>query len=188
MFSFDLEQILAATSLAGVVVSVHVYLWKKIVRPVLNAVNTIADIKSEVTYNGGGSIKDMVLKLSRTCDRMEVRQEIVDQRSKAALYYQDRSLFEIDKYGHMVWANECFYRNTVENGDISGELDWVTVVDEDERNDFLLELNSCLEMGRLLDIETSSTHGQKLHFIGHPYRVGKGKHEGFLIQIQILEN
>jgi len=194
MFNIDLEQVLTVVSLGGATVAVVVFLWRtfialrKFIATQEEIQTCIADIKCEVTYNSGGSIKDMVLKLSRTCNRMEVRQRVIDQRSKAALHFQNKCLFEIDNKGHMVWANESFYQKTVDRGDISEGLDWITVINEDERENFVTELDSCLEMGRLLDIETVSTEGEKLHFIGHPYRVGEGHHEGFLIHIQTLEN
>lgn len=194
VFGINAEQIVTVASLIGAVVSAVIFLWRifRIARTFINnqeVIQTSLDyIKSEVTYNGGGSTKDMILKLTRTCDRMEASQKIIDQRSKASLNYQNRSLFETDKKGHLVWANEKFYQQTVEQGDISGGLDWVSVIDENEREDFVTELSSCLKMGRRIDIETSSVSGLKLRFIGHPYRVGKGNQEGFLIQIQTLEN
>lgn len=191
--SITLEEALAFASLLGATGSALVFLWrifKAITRAehiALKASKQIETIKSEVTHNGGGSIKDLVLKLDRTCDRMEIRQRVIDQRSKAALHYQERCLFETDKNGHLVWANESFYQHTVENGDISGGLDWIAIIHEEDREEFLKEFNSCLDMGRRIDIETVSVEGRRLHFTGYPYRVGKGRQEGFLIHIQIRE-
>jgi hypothetical protein len=191
--NITVDEVVAVASLVGAVGSAIIFLWRffKITRVWFKdqkeIKKCISDIKSEVSYNGGGSIKDMVFQLSNTADRMEVRQAVIDQRSKAALHYQDRCLFETDKEGNLVWANEYFYQHTVDQGDISGGLDWVTVVDDEERGNFLEEFNSCLRMSRRIDIETVSVDQRKLHFVGYPYRMDDGSHEGFLIHIKIQE-
>ena len=188
-----IDEIVAIASLVGAIGSAIIFLWRffKVTRVWFKdqkeIKNSILEIKSEVIYNGGGSIKDLVLKLSNTCDRMEVRQTVIDQRSKIALHYQDMCLFETDREGNLIWANENFYQQTVGQGDISGGLDWVTVIDDEERGNFLDELNSCLMMSRRIDIETVSVDKRKLRFIGHPYRLDDGQHEGFLIHIKIQE-
>jgi hypothetical protein len=189
-----IEEAVALVSFLGAIGSAVLFLWRifsAITRAELKQQelqDSIETIKKEVTRNGGGSIKDLVLKLDKTCERMEIRQRIIDQRSKAALHYQERCLFETDKRGNMVWANDRFYQNTIDYGDISGGLDWVAVVHEEQREEFLIEFNSCIKMGRRIDIETVSVDSRKLHFIGYPYRVGRGNHEGFLIHMQIREN
>jgi len=195
IFDFNIEQVLTVIfMLVGATVSTVLFFWRvfvctrKFISNQETMKNSLSAIKSEVTCNGGRSIKDIILKLNETCGRMELRQSIIDQRSKAALEYQDRCLFETDRDGQLVWANENFYQYTVDYGDISGGLDWIAVIDENERENFVTELNSCLKMGRRLDIETVSVNDQQLQLIGHPYRVGDGQHEGFLIHIQILEN
>lgn len=149
--------------------------------------HSIETIKAEVTPNGGSSIKDVIIKLNQTCNRVENRQKIIDQRSKAALHYQKECLFETDNKGNMLWANEAFYQETVDMGDISDGLDWVSIVDEDYREDFLKEFESCLQMGRRLDVESTSMDGRNIHFVGYPYRLDLKSHEGFLIHLKILE-
>ena len=192
--SITLEEAPALASLLGAIGSAVLFLWrifKAITRAEqkqLALQKSVEAIKSEVTPNGGGSIKDLVLKLGRICERIEIRQKVIDQRSKAALHYQQRILFETDAEGNLVWSNESFYQNTVKHGDISSGLDWITVIHDERRDEFLKEFNSCLEMGRRIDIETISVDGGGLRFIGYPYRVGQGHHEGFLIHINIQEN
>lgn len=188
--SITLEQAVAFASILGALGSGIVFLWrifKAITRAEqkqeeLNSI--VATIQKEVTYNGGASIKDMILSLGRTCERIEVRQKVIDQRSKAALHYQDRCLFETDRVGNLIWANEAFYHETAKCGDISGGLDWITVVHEDYREEFVKELKSCLEMSRRLEIDTvCSSSNTNVRFSGYPYRIGSDIHEGFLIQL-----
>lgn len=145
-------------------------------------------IKAEVTPNGGSSLKDAVNSLKRTCDRIEVRQKVLDQRSKAALHYNTTPLFETDIKGRMIWCNESFLEVTRDNGSCREGFDWLTVIEDDRRDDFLTEFNSCLKMCRKIDIETVSVHGRPIHFVGYPYKIAKGIHEGFLIHLYSEEN
>lgn len=143
----------------------------------------IQTIKSEVTPNGGGSMKDAINCLKDTCQRIEITQKVLDQRSKAALHHTDRPLFETNTEGSITWCNESFRELTTENGDFSEGLDWISVINEEDREDFLKEFNSCLEMCRRVDIETESVNGQKIHFLGYPYRISEKSHQGFLIHL-----
>lgn len=189
--SLSVDELLALASLLGALGSAIVFLWRifKMVKAFITeqeeikaVVNTI---KAEVTHNGGKSIKDVVTKLDKTCERVEIRQKILDQRFKSFLHYSDQLLFEIDKTGNLTWANEAFYQSTTTCGDISDGMDWVSIVGEESRDEFLKELNSCLLMGRRLDIEVDCSKGDKvLHLTGHPYRIDNSTHEGFLIQIK----
>ena len=61
--------------------------------------------------------------------------------------------------------------------------DWVTFIDEPEREIFLKEFSSCLAMSRRLDIETRSVTGQSIRFVGYPYKVTENTHQGFLIHL-----
>jgi hypothetical protein len=144
---------------------------------------SIKIIKAEVTPNSGKSLKDTVNSLKKACDRIEARQKVLDQRSKAALHYNEIPLFETDIKGRLNWCNESFLEVTRDNGSCSEGFDWLTVIEDDRRDDFLTEFNSCLKMCRKIDIETVSTHGRQIRFIGYPYKIAKGIHEGFLIHI-----
>lgn len=144
---------------------------------------SIRIIKAEVTPNSGSSLKDTVNSLKRTCDRIEVRQKVLDQRSKAALHYTNRPLFETDAKGGMTWCNESFQDLTKDNGSCDEGFDWLTIIDDAKREDFLREFNSCLKMNRKVDIETISVHGRKIHFVGFPYKINRNIHEGFLIHL-----
>ena len=186
----NMEQIVAVITLLGFGVSGLIFLWKvfktsrNFMKEFEGCKDTIKYIKSELSPNGGSSIKDVVNKLSITCDRIEVRQKLLDQRSKAALHYQTKPLFEIDRSGNFTWCNEAF-RELAElnDGECQGS-DWIAVIDEDERENFLKELQSCLKMCRKLDITTVSVNGSTIHFMGYPYRIGRGLHEGFLIHLK----
>ena len=146
---------------------------------------SIKVIKAEVTPNSGKSLKDVVNSLKKACDRIEARQKVLDQRSKAALHYNETPLFETDIKGRLTWCNESFLEMTKDNRSSRQGFDWLTVIEDDKRDDFLTEFNSCLSMCRKIDIETVSVHGRPIRFVGYPYTVAKGIHEGFLIHLQI---
>jgi len=190
MFSFDAESITFAGALAGIITSGGIFAWKKLIRPAIKFLDdqedlkkSIETIRSEVVTNGGHSIKDAVNCLRVTCQSIEKSQKVLDQRSKASLHYHDRALFEIDKLGGISWYNEKFESLTEDNANPNEGFDWVSIVDEEKREDFVKEVTSCLEMCRKIDIETVSVNSQRIHFLGYPYRITDKDHEGFLINL-----
>ena len=189
MFAFDAESLAMVSTLAGIVTSISIFLWKKLLKPAIQLMDdheeikkSIDTIKNEVTPNGGGSMKDAVNCLKDTCQRIEITQKVLDQRSKAALHYTDRPLFETDSFGRVTWSNQSF-RDLTNDDDFSEGLDWISIIDEDSREEFLKEFNSCIDMCRRVDIETESVNGQKIHFLGYPYRISEKSHQGFLVHL-----
>jgi len=181
------EEATAIATLSGAALSIAVFLYKVFkssrifLRDQEEIRSAIETIRSEVTHNGGKSLKDTVGQLKKTCDRIEVRQKVLDQRSKAALHYTNQPLFETDKTGKLVWFNESF-REIVKDYSSSIEgHDWVALVDEGKREGFLTEFKSCLKMSRKVDVETTCVNGAKIHFVGYPYKTSSTSHEGFLI-------
>ena len=189
MFAFDAESLAMVSTLAGIVTSISIFLWKKLLKPAIQLMDdheeikkSIDTIKNEVTPNGGGSMKDAVNCLKDTCQRIEITQKVLDQRSKAALHYTDRPLFETDSFGRVTWSNQSF-RDLTNDDDFSEGLDWISIIDEDSREEFLKEFNSCIDMCRRVDIETESVNGQKIHFLGYPNRKSEKSHQGYLIHL-----
>ena len=110
-------------------------IWVKVVTPVIKLMNNqelvgkaITDIKKELTTNGGNSLKDAVIDLRTTCHRMETRQKIIEQRTRAALHYSLVSLFETDSEGRIVWANENFCKLTAGKLQNAEGYDWVSYI------------------------------------------------------------
>ena len=185
----SLDEAAALASLAGAIIAVFIFLRKVIktskifLKDQEEVRKSIETIKGEVTLNDGSSMKDAIHCLRDTCQRIEVTQKVLDQRSKAALHYTERPLFETDSVGGVTWSNESFQKLTKDNGDLSQGFDWISMVNEEEREEFLTEFNSCVEMCRKIDIETESVDGNKIHFLGYPYRISEKSHQGFLIHL-----
>lgn len=182
------DQAAAIATLLGASGTALVAIWRvfKYCRKFLDEQRQIKDhlkvIKQEVTPNGGGSMKDIINNLKSTVDRIETRQKILDQRSKATLHHTSHPLFETDKEGRLTWHNEALKNETLENGSLEG-YDWFSIVDEHYREEFITEIKSCLRMCRKIDIETVSVNGCTIRFVGFPYKTGSSVHEGFLIHL-----
>jgi len=100
----------------GSVIGFFTFLWKKFINPLfklvknhdvfIKSVNDLRQLmEKELKTNGGNSIKDAIIDMRATCGRIEGRQKVIIQRTKAALHYSNISLFETDEQGRLVWCN-----------------------------------------------------------------------------------
>lgn len=190
---FTTEKMIWISTGLGLLGTFFGFVYRVIIKPILvfikehhTVVSSIEVIKKEVTTNGGSSIKDAITSLKNTCDRIELRQKKIEERSKLALHFHNEALFEIDKDGNLVWTNEKFYQITGENQtDLQG-LNWISYVQEGDREKFEKELKNCLNSCRKFELETKSTQGTPVRFVGFPYRIGFGQHVGFLFNLSLL--
>ena len=180
-FGNSLEIIGIVLSLVGGFCASMAWGWKYIIKPTIRLyksqqglVDSVEDIKKELTTNGGSSIKD-------TVNRIDRRQIMLDKRSKAIFYNIEQAILEVDENGNILWANELFHK-MMGTKNLKG-LDWVSHIDEPQRENFLREFESCSEKLRELRFETISTEGKSLKFLGFPYR-GDDKNYGFLIYLE----
>lgn len=179
------EELLAMLfSILGGLGTFALFVWRKLIVPAQKFIEdheevkeSINTIKAEVVTNGGSSIKDAI-------GRIEERQKVLDQRSKASLHYHDEALFETDEHGNLVWANERFQKIMGDKYKVD-TWDWVTFIEEPKRENFLREFASCLEMSRKLDTETTSHSSETVKFVGYPYKIKENVHKGFLIHLLI---
>jgi hypothetical protein len=183
-----LEYIPISVSILGAVFTFFSLIWVKIVKPVIQLINdhqnvndSIKTIKSELTTNGGNSLKDAVIDLRKTCHRIEIRQKIIEQRTKAALHYSNTPLFETDNNGRLVWNNSLFF-NFVGSYNVEG-YDWLNFIQEEDREELLIEFKSCLNTNRKLYKETKTNTGKDINIVGFPYRISDSEQGGFLVSI-----
>jgi hypothetical protein len=183
-----LEYIPISVSILGAVFTFFSLIWVKIVKPVIQLINdhqnvndSIKTIKSELTTNGGNSLKDAVIDLRKTCHRIEIRQKIIEQRTKAALHYSNTPLFETDNNGRLVWNNSLFF-NFVGSYNVEG-YDWLNFIQEEDREELLIEFKSCLNTNRKLYKETKTNTGKDISIVGFPYRISDSEQGGFLVSI-----
>lgn len=182
------DQIISILTLIPLIIPLVAVLWKiykninQFIVEQETVKKTVQEIKAEVTHNGGKSIKDVVNSLKMSLERIEARQKILDQRSKTALQYDERALFEIDKTGRLIWSNESFQQLTKKHGNIRG-YDWLALINEEDRETFINEIKSCLQMCRKIAIETETVDDESIGFLGFPYKSDHDSHEGFLIHV-----
>jgi hypothetical protein len=171
--------------------------WKKFVKPMVKLcknqdffVKSVEEIKKELTTNGGGSLKDAIISMRESCERIENRQRVIIQRTKAALHYSSTALFETDKEGRLIWSNvnliDLSKRSNTWSKDANYMVegfDWISLFKEDDREGVLAEFKSCLAMNRRFIKETELINGVKVRLLGYPYKITDTEHGGFLVSI-----
>lgn len=183
-----LEYIPVVLSILGGVGTLFSVIWVKLVHPLVKLIShqekvneSINTIRSELTTNGGNSLKDAIIDLRKTCHRIEIRQKIIEQRTKAGLHYSNTPLFETDNNGRLIWNNGLFF-DFVGSHNVEG-YDWLNFIQEDDREDLLTEFRSCLNTNRKFDKQTKTNEGKDINIIGFPYRISDSEHGGFLVSI-----
>lgn len=164
--------------------------WKKVISPLVKLcknqdffMESVTEIRKELHTNGGSSLKDNIIELRETCNRIDNRQKIIEQRTKAALHYTESALFETDEDGRMIWSNGYFCQ-FLPAGVVQFEgYDWLTIIHEEEREEVLQEFMSCLQMNRRFSKPTKHFDGQEIRLLGYPYRIDEDKHGGFLVSV-----
>lgn len=192
---FDLNPELAAivVSILGGLGTCLSLLWVKVINPLVSLINNqdyfkqaVEEIKKELKTNGGNSLKDAVINLGQTCDRIEKRQKIIEQRTKAAMHHSNVALFETDEDGRLIWNNIHLCDLTSNETKSLEGYDWVNCIDEEQREEVLQEFISCVSMNRKFNRTTKTINGKDIRMIGYPYRVSEEKHGGFLVSVSLI--
>lgn len=171
--------------------------YKKFIKPIVKLcknqdffVESVEEIKKELTTNGGSSLKDAVVGMRESCKRIENRQRVIIQRTKAALHYSSTALFETDQEGRLIWSNVNLIDLTKRSNTWSKDanymvegFDWISLFKEDDREGVLSEFKSCLTMNRRFIKETELINGVKVRLLGYPYKITDTEHGGFLVSI-----
>lgn len=186
----DPETITLIISIIGGIGTLLSFVWAKVIKPIIKILKnqdifaqSIENIHKELSTNGGNSLKDAVVDLKNTCNRIENTQKIMEQRTKAALHYSNIALFETDNQGRLIWTNNKFYELTSNSvNDVDG-YDWLSYIEESDRKSFLTEFKSCLSMNRKFVKVTKNCDGNQIKLIGFPYKLNDNTHAGFLISI-----
>ena len=164
--------------------------WKKFLKPIVKLCHnqdffkeSVEEIKKELTTNGGSSLKDAIIDMKDTVNRIDRRQKVIEQRTKAALHYSNEALFETDIAGRSVWSNAHFCKYVKDNpNDVSG-FDWLTMIKEEDRDELLKEFLSCIKMNRKFSKLTETQDGKPIRMLGYPYKITDVEHGGFLVSI-----
>lgn len=190
----DPEHITLVFSLLGGAVTFLSVLWMKIIKPIFQIIDnqdnlktSLDTIKKELTTNGGNSLKDAIIDLKGTCVRIENRQKVIEQRAKAALHYNSFALFETDEQGRLTWTNSNFYDLTCDSVNSVEGYDWLTYIQEDEREDLFNEFRSCLEMNRKFTKLATNCDNKQIKLVGFPYKINDKNHGGFIVSVSLVK-
>jgi PAS domain-containing protein len=178
-----------ATAIGGLAGLLTMF-WKKFLKPIVKLCKnqdyfkeSVEEIKKELTTNGGSSLKDAIIDMKDTVHRIDRRQKIIEQRTKAALHYSNEALFETDIAGRLVWSNAHFCKYVKDNpSDVSG-FDWLAMIKEEDRDELLQEFLSCIKMNRKFSKTTETQDGRQIRMLGYPYKITDSEHGGFLVSI-----
>lgn len=191
----EANTVIIATTLISFCGATISWLFVKVVRPTLKFMDKHEDlsesvntIKSEITANGGGSLKDVVCELSGACNRIEQGQRIIEQRTRAALHYNSTALFETDRTGKVIWTNEPFYELTGQHLSDVKDYDWLTYVHEEEREELFMEFQSCLDMSRKFQKEMRTCDEKNVRMMGFPYKLNGDEQGGFLVSVSEINH
>ncbi len=186
------EELTILLGAGGAIITFISIVWVKVIKPAITFMDnhetvaeSVEEIKKELSTNGGNSLKDAVCELGLTCSRIERRQSVIEQRTKAALHYTPSALFETDHTGRLVWTNEPFFQLTHHTlTDVEG-FDWLTYINEEDREEFFQEFQSCLEMNRRFNkiVKTSDNTPRTVRMLGFPYRLNEKEQGGFLVSV-----
>lgn len=172
-------------ALIGATFTFTVFVFKKInsiVKSYENLGKTVNRIEKEVKTNGGSSLKDTVISMKTILNRIEISQKVIEQRTKSSLHCYEQALFEVDQEGKLTWANDKFLATTACATCNFSDYDWVSIITEEDREDFIKELNSCLSMSRKLEFHTT-INDKKTKIVGHPYKIDSHSNAGFLFKL-----
>lgn len=189
------ELVTVLASLIGGVGTISSLAWVRVIKPLVKLLkhqdefkDSINLIRKELMTNGGNSLKDAVIDLRHICNRIETRQRIGEQRTKASMHYSHAALFETDSEGRLIWNNSNFCRlfSAHSNGITEG-YDWLSFINEEDREDLLDDFRSCLKMNRKFTRDTITYDGVRIRMVGYPYKITESEQGGFLVSVSIIE-
>lgn len=181
-------------------------MWKKVLQPIsqllssqtfiLEILDGVEELKKEIANFDGepledSNLKDHIIGMMYSLQRIESRQNIIEHRTKAALHYSNMALFETDSDGRLIWSSSNLMDMTknltttwsrTASYMVEG-FDWVNFFDEDDREDILSEFKSCLKMNRRFSKVTKLTNGTPIRLLGYPYKITEAEHGGFLVSV-----
>ncbi len=191
MIDFTHPEIIAVLiSSIGGIFGLLTLVWKKIIKPLVKLCQnqdffkeSMQELRKELQTNGGSSLKDAIIDMKDTVHRIDRRQKIIEQRTKAALHYSEVALFETDIAGRLIWSNANFCKYVRDNPSNVTGFDWLSMIKEEERDELLNEFLSCINMNRKFTKETETQDGKDIRMLGYPYRITDSEHGGFLVSI-----
>jgi PAS domain-containing protein len=95
----------------------------------------IKEIKKELTYNSGTSLKDLVNNIKSDVKSNTELTTTILNRQRWMLDNRSEPIFETNKQGKFTWVNDSFIRLTDRGFKDLKDNNWINILDEDTRND-----------------------------------------------------
>lgn len=122
--------------------------YKFIYRPLMLLVKRVSEFIDQVNYitkelkpNGGSSLKDTINRICQIVEKL-------DQRQRSLCQFDPSAIFELDRTGGCLWANNSFLDLTGRHTeDITG-MGWLNVVAEEDRGRVSREWQQCVRHNR----------------------------------------
>jgi PAS domain-containing protein len=95
----------------------------------------IKEIKKELTYNSGTSLKDLVNNIKSDVKSNTELTTTILNRQRWMLDNRSEPIFETNKQGKFTWVNDSFIRLTDRGFKDLKDNNWINILDEDIRND-----------------------------------------------------
>jgi PAS domain S-box-containing protein len=170
-------------ALSGIVGACGV-LWLKVFKPLFTfGSNTKAQwdkVVSELTPNGGSSIKDAI-------GRIETRQLIEVQVRKALSNDSLSGVWEMDAEGKMTYANRTYQRIVGSSYEDLDGWGWTNSIHKDDRTTVVNEVRTALEQHRELNVQFRVVKFTEetvlVCMVGHPLKDRAGSLKGFVGQL-----
>lgn len=128
-----------------------VYLPKIVafVRELSTAINSVNGIKAQFENNGGSTLKDAIDNLQKSVLRIEQRQIMGEQRTKALMNSDPtKNFFEANEKGECLWASVGYLRLTGKSlEDVRGN-GWIGVIAPEDRKRVVEEWSDAVTQNR----------------------------------------
>lgn len=154
------------------------YIYKKFIKPSfykLSKIDSLQDdignIKKELTYNGGSSMKDTLSDLRRLCKQIDENQKINHIRTKVFFNFIETPMFETDTKGQLLWYNTSFLQ-LIDGKDAETlyGFNWLNYIEEQSRHALILELNECVKLTKKLEFSCVTLKGNQIVLSGIPLK------------------
>lgn len=143
----DWATIIGATP---IIFGIIVWLWRRYVAPVHRIVRLIRD---EVLPDSGKSMRDAINRIDTAVAEIRDHLAANAHRTRTLLRGFQTPVFETDKEGNFVWANDAYIELCGRNLDEITRSGWLTHIDQEEREEVRQEWTRSIAQLRDFDME-----------------------------------
>jgi PAS domain S-box-containing protein len=163
----------------------------RLIRQVLETCETVSEIAAQFKPNGGSSLRDSINRLENDSKKMKEQLVVNEQRVRAILTDDNFALYETDREGQCIWANQTYLSLVGYAPEQMQGNGWIMAIAEEDRNRVVDEWFSAVHQQRESDLEftIASRDGSRVKVRGHAYPLRNHLSElvGYFGQITILE-